>query len=452
MNNHSLQRLPVAIAMALGVSCADAATITVTDGGDAGMVSTCTLRQAIAAAYYDSAASSTCVSGNGADTIVFASILVNTTITLSQGQLFISAPLTITGSGQTINANNASRVLYIPGSGVGALLVSNLTITGGSATGNSPRGAGVYIGGGNTTLSNVTISSNSAVYGAGLDLIGGGTATLTHCMVSGNSALHSGGGIYLGNGTSLTLNSSTLSGNSVVAGGAAQSGGGIYGTGCTGITLTDSIVVNNSGHYQGGGVLADNCPLTMVNTTVTGNTSGVSGGGGIYIEDGTVAKIVNSTISGNLASEAGGILVYNATLMLANTVLSANTGSHYPATADLAAYGLSGNTITTSYSLLGSALSGAFIGNHNVFSDAPMLGPAQNNGGPTQTMALLADSPALNAGSVALASAPPGTGVPLNYDQRGFGFPRTFNGTVDMGAYQHPPADRIFTSGFEPEP
>ena len=72
----------------------------------------------------------------------------------------------------------------------------------------------------------------------------------------------------------------------------------------------------------------------------------------------------------------------------------------------------------------------------------PGLGLPAYNGGPTQTIALLAGSPALGAGSNALA-VDPTTELPLTYDQRGQGFPRIVNGTVDIGAFERPLAASI---------
>ena len=63
------------------------------------------------------------------------------------------------------------------------------------------------------------------------------------------------------------------------------------------------------------------------------------------------------------------------------------------------------------------------------------LAPLANNGGPTPTIALLPGSPAIDAGSVALA-VDPATGLPLATDQRGAGFARIVNGTVDIGAFE----------------
>jgi hypothetical protein len=86
--------------------------------------------------------------------------------------------------------------------------------------------------------------------------------------------------------------------------------------------------------------------------------------------------------------------------------------------------------------------------NYNIFSDAPGLGPLQNNGGPTQTMALLPGSPALRTGSIGLAVY---SGAPLNYDQRGVSYERTFSGTIDIGAFEYQD-DRIFANGTESVP
>src|SRR5439155_14743800 len=69
----------------------------------------------------------------------------------------------------------------------------------------------------------------------------------------------------------------------------------------------------------------------------------------------------------------------------------------------------------------------------------PLLGPLQNNGGPTMTHALLVHSPAINAGDPSFS--PYAFNPPLLYDQRdGPGFPRVFNGRVDIGAFEskHP--------------
>ena len=69
-----------------------------------------------------------------------------------------------------------------------------------------------------------------------------------------------------------------------------------------------------------------------------------------------------------------------------------------------------------------------------VLSADPKLGPLQDNGGPTQTMALLAGSPAIDKGDNTLVPIDPSTGLPFTTDQRGFA--RIVNGAVDIGAYE----------------
>src|SRR5262249_9738603 len=68
-------------------------------------------------------------------------------------------------------------------------------------------------------------------------------------------------------------------------------------------------------------------------------------------------------------------------------------------------------------------------------AQSPNLAGLDNNGGPTQTMVLLAGSPAINAGSNAFVTAPPFVGPPFT-DQRGFPSARVFGGTVDIGAFE----------------
>ena len=94
---------------------------------------------------------------------------------------------------------------------------------------------------------------------------------------------------------------------------------------------------------------------------------------------------------------------------------------------------------TSAYNLVGVDNTGSLSSaNHNLLNVTNRgLGSPVNNGGPTQTIALLAGSPAINAGSNALA-VDPTTGLPLAYDQNGPGFPRIVNGTVDIGAFEGP--------------
>ena len=456
----SRRPLAVAIVLALGGGSAQATlTLTVTTGGDAGTASDCTLRQAIESANNDNAGSSSCAAGSGADTIVFADNLVNTTVTLSQGQLVVSSPLTISGNGQTIDGNGASRVLYV---NTATFTANSVTLTGGTAPPGS-SGGGVLSYAGTINLTNTAISGNFAAFGGGV-FSSSGTINLTNCTLSGNTSTVSGGGMLAGNTTTATFRNTTISANT-----AGMHGGGVYGlfftatfanttisgnhadegggvsTFTSAASFTDSTISGNTSSNFGG-IYATSGTTTLTNTTVSGNTATAVGGvgGGVFVAGGT-ATLTNTTISGNTSHTSGGVGSVTATVTFANTILGTNAGG------DCAA---SNSTINAGHTLVADAASAAACGigvggaNGNIVGQDPMLAPLASNGGPTKTMALDAVSPALNAGSVALALSGNNT---LNYDQRGFGFPRTLNGGVDIGAYQHQ-GDRLFADGSEPEP
>jgi predicted outer membrane repeat protein len=457
---------PLALAITLAHADARAATITVTDGGDAGTSSTCTLRQAIVSANKNAHGSSACSDGSGADTIVFADALAASTITLAGSELAITGPLTIIGSGQTIDANHASRVMYV---GNTTMSASNLTLTNGDFSGNS--GAGLFVIGSTVNLDQVVVSGNTSDNAAGIAALNSTSLTLSNSTVSGNSATFKGGGLQVANNTMVTLANSVVSGNyaerganvfagyngqlmaqrssisaNAVTASGPQNGGGIYGYRCSGVTLVDTTVSGDSGKNQGGGIFVEACPLLLVNSTVAENTSETSGGG-IYVGNGS-ATLINSTISANGATEAGGLQLHSATLALANTIVSANTvDAAYLASADVGSYK---STVDAHYSLLGSALSTGVLdasSASNIFGDAPGLGPLQDNGGPTWTMALLVTSPAIDAGSNALAYD---GAHALIYDQRP-GQARIAGGSVDIGAFEYQ-SDRIYEAGFEALP
>ncbi len=330
---------------------------------------TCTLRDAIA--YANNTA--------GADTINFS---VSGIITLTSG-LVITDDVTIDGSGQSIslNGNNAVQVLGIS-SGVNATL-NALNIVNGYTFGSLLGGAGIY-NAGTLTVTNSTLSGNSANYG-------------------------SGGGITNDHGT-LTVINSTFSGNSSTPSGG--SGGGIsnyYGT------------------------------MTVINSTFSGNvvpTIGVSGYGGGILNDGTLA-VINSTFSGNQAQVGGGIANYG-TLTVTNSTFDGNY-SNYGGGIYNAGTTTLRNTILANIAPENCSLSvGSFTADaYNLAIDATCgsatqtttaqinLGPLANNGGNTPTHALLSGSAAIDAGNDAVCPAT---------DQRGITRPQGAH--CDVGAYE----------------
>ena len=192
---------------------------------------------------------------------------------------------------------------------------SSTTITGddGSATvtySNSPNG---------TTLEGFKIMHNSGETGSGID-ISAGYLTINSSTISGNSATEYGGGIY--NGGTLTITDSTISDNS-----ANHSGGGIYNYGT--LTITDSTISGNSA-AAGSGIYNISATLTITGSTISDNTAD-NYGGGIYNYDSTLT-ITGSTISGNSATtEGGGISISSGTITIGglgveNTICGNTTG------------------------------------------------------------------------------------------------------------------------------
>jgi hypothetical protein len=243
-----------------------------------------------------------------------------------------------------------------------------------------------------------TVASSTTVNIAGLSITNGyfgisnsGTFTLNNATVSDNSDdLFLGGGIYNAYGT-MTVSNSTIAYN--------RNGNG---------------VINNLG------------TMTVSNSTIAGNyfwfDLGPDYGGGIA-NHGTLT-LNNSTVSGNSAEIGGGI--YNSgTLHARNTIIAGNTAFAFP--------DLYGNLGSLGHNLIGNTQGGSGFDDTNLLNVNPLLGPLQDNGGPTKTMALLPGSPAIDAGD--------NTDAP-DWDQRGEGFPRIVgvidpdNPVIDIGAYE----------------
>ncbi len=291
---------------------------------------------------------------------------------------------TTTVIGTTIEDNSSSSSSSVTvGAGIFNNPAGSLTVSGGTITGNTGGddcwGAGIY-NDGTATLLGVSLTNNKA---------------------EGDSL---GGGVY--NDGSLAVNGATIQINS------ADSGGGIYNA-ADGIgTITNSTIADNSG-VSGGGIGDAGLTLTVVNTTIVGNN--VSGGRG-----------------------SGGGLEVSSTFdeaTLYNTIVAQNTdGTGSGAPADDVAGNVSSSRANN---LLGTGGSGGLINlsNDNLVGVAnPVLGALAGNG----TIPLLANSPAIDGGSVALA-VNPNTGQPLTLDQRGAGFSRTLGGLVDIGAFEDQP-------------
>ncbi|RBP51039.1 choice-of-anchor Q domain-containing protein [Arenicella xantha] len=308
------------IGLGLAHSAVQANTISVNSNLDTNSVTGCSLREAIASANNPSSLGNGCVSGGiptSTDTITFANSLASNTITLLAGALELESKnieinaSSITG-GITIDANNASRVLYINSATVSLL---NLNITGGSAS----------IGGGVVAINSAKLSlSDSRVFGNSANLGGGGiyASTVSTSLSLNNSAVSEnvaglGGGIYL-NSASVSLNSSVISSN------LADNGGGIYAHNSASVNI-DSGIVSANFAIRGGGIHAVNsASVSLINSTVSGNSA--SSGGGIQISDYASASLSGSNILSNHAYNGGGIFTRNYTRMsISNSSVSSNS-------------------------------------------------------------------------------------------------------------------------------
>ncbi len=338
------------------------------------------------------------------------------TIILSIGELAINNDLTITGPGAsviTVSGNHRSRVFEI--TGAFNVAISGLTISGGYAPIANLAGGGVYIQGlgggilndfGTLTVRDCTIAGNNAGAGGGIanrgtSLTGGslyGTMTITGCTITGNGTQ---GFVFL-----LGMHNSFLSGD----------GGGIYNDGL--MTIVNCTTAFSSTNGGDGGGIANFGILTISSSTVAGNAA-QSMAYSIYL---------GGLLPGYFGGNAGGIINGNNSgfsvqaLTLYNTIVAQNTSNAARDSPDVA-----GPLTSIGHNLIGDGTgSWGFVSTDRV-GVAPRLGPLQNNGGPTQTMALLPGSPAIGAGDP--------TNAP-EWDQRGPGYPRVVNGRLDIGAFE----------------
>ncbi len=355
------------------------------------------------------------------------------------GGIYNEGTLTVTDS--TLSGNTAT---YSYGGGIANFGPGKLTVTYSTLSSNKAGdgGGGVYDLNGSATLTRCTLSGNTAVRGGGVYNVAG-TVMLTRCTLSGNTAGGGSGGNYGGGidndlGT-LTVTDCTLSSNK-----AGDYGGGIYTENTGMLTVTDCTLSSNSADLDGGGIFASGT-LTVTDCTLSSNTAGA--GGGVY--NVVSARLTNCTVSGNSASDTGGgIDAFSGSLRLTNCTVSGNsaseTGGGIKGAVTLANTIVAGNMLTGShgsgpdvngkvislgYNLIGNTSGSSGWLSTDLQNQNPLLSVLGNYGGPTQTMALLPDSPAIGTGSAAI------TGVTLpTTDQRGD--PRTTFGALDIGAFQ----------------
>ncbi|MGD9125921.1 MAG: choice-of-anchor Q domain-containing protein [Planctomycetia bacterium] len=353
-------------------------------------------------------------------TITFDALLDGSTITLSGASLLIDKPVTIDASSLsalTVDANGQSRVFTIVAGNESEVALANLGITGGSAS----SGGGIY-NDSHLTISDSIFTNNSsgAIYN------NDGILTVTDSIFSNNTG-DIGGAISSNN--ILVVVDSMFSNNSAgSAGGAIANLGGI-------LTVTGSTFADNDAGIGGGGIVASPSSVTTItNSTFSGNEAGQIGGGGIYNQESELT-ITNSTLFGNISFGTGGGIYNNrGSLTINNSIIAGNTSNY-------GSLDITSSSMTGAHNLIGNGdgqslingVDGNIVGTTEEPID-PMLGPLQDNGGPTLTMEPLPGSPALDAGNADFAFDP--EGFPLLLDQRGL--PR-YLGTLDIGAVESQP-------------
>jgi hypothetical protein len=401
----------------------------------------------------------------------------------------VAAGVTASVSGLTVANGGLSDT--IGGAGIyneGNLTLDRMTVRDNWADGlagvilDDTYGGGIFNApGASLTISHSTVANNRILSlggaGRGGGIFNAGALVMSDTTVSNNQGLGSGlaNGRYLGSGApSATIDTSTFSGNdtygissegaSLTLRRSSVAGNGGYGAWCSGSTTIDACTVSGNGAplSSGGGVYATGS-FALLNSTIVENA-----GPGLFLVRsglGTLSvSIVASTIARNTvyttstaatSSRGGGIDVYGfshitgSSIQLRNTIVAGNAvqqaqytsagatqlvGSPVARDLNTQSWTTTAGTMSTQYYSLGynliQAPNGASIvgtTTGNLLGVDPLLGLLADNGGPTRTMALLAGSPALNAGD------PDTTGLPAT-DQRGL--PRVVSGRIDIGAFE----------------
>lgn len=363
----------------------------------------------------------------GPDTIEFDGGLAGP-ITLLSGLPAVTDDVEILGPGAetiTVSGNSLHQPFFVDG--VITVTISGLTITDGMAE----FGGGIANDEGTLTVSDSIFSGNHAnSAGGAIDNLFG-TLVIERSTLMGNTAGASGFGGAVSNDTgTVTVIESTLSGNSSgSAGGAIDS---IEGQ----LTIVRSTLSGNSSIF--GGAVENADMLTIVNSTFSANSADTGGAVDNFNGDVTVDF---STLTGNSAIDGGGI-ENSGTLTIKNSLVVNSTAGEGPTGTDC------DNTVGATFNALGAnfATDASCPGFTESTPGAVNLGPLDDNGGPTQTHALLSGSVAIDAASdCTLVDG----ATPVTQDQRTE--PRPQGTDCDSGAFEvvEVPSDLIMMDGFE---
>jgi CSLREA domain-containing protein len=374
-------------------STADAHDANVGNGICAASGGACTLRAAVEEANHTT----------GALILVPAGMF-----TLMLGSLPVTSAMTITGAGvkaTVVNGNNADRVFFNPGPmpGTAPLTITDMTLENG-----------------HTAADGGVIATPNLV-------------TMERCLVMHGSAAFAG-----------CIHANTVSFIDVAMTDcqATNGGGGCLYASSVGTVLTRTTIWSCSATGPGGGVAAAN--VTLVNSTLSGNHAG-GVGGGAWVPN-AVFYVYSSTIAGNLSDATrGGGGIAASSFHFVDTLFANNYDSNgqmpFPALEESECAGTAtndGHSIMLTDGAPNCTLSGSAV----TLVDNAAIGPLQDNGGYAPTRALLAGSPAIDAGNPGGCSGSSGT---LTTDQRGVH--RPIGSACDIGAYERSPCGDVNGDG-----
>ncbi len=371
---------PEATAATVTISANDTAVtqLTDTDSEDNYTLLEGSFRQAL-----DNATS---LSADTVNSVTFEETAASGTITLVAALPAITQDVAIDGPGAnqlTLNAANGFRLFTIDG---GDITIEGLTLTDGLAPGtNLDAGSGTPTSGSRGGAINISSSSS--------------TVNLIDSVIQ-NSVANNGGAIA--NSGTLNIDGSTITGNNAVNGGGVVV---IDGQ----VNITDSTIAGNSAE-NGGGLFNSIASLTLTNATVSQNTAtnddGTGRGGGIR-NIGGATNLKNTLVAGNTADIDPDI----------------STPGEFPANSG-------GNNLIGDASGANGFTDGEEGDIVGIMADALLIGSLADNGGTTLTIALLAGSPAIDAGDNSFSN--PFTD-PGDFDQRGL---TRIVDAIDIGSFE----------------
>ena len=304
--------------------------------------------------------------------------------------------------------------------------------------------AGIPASGQSARIETTEIYSNTAPQEGGFENVRGTAGVPTVIL---NSRLHNNHADYdggaIGNYGTLVISNTTIDANSANSGtySTTTRGGGLYNYPYGQVTINQSTLSGNSA-ASGGGIyaaLGDNssAALTLTNSTLSGNTASRDGGG-LYAAGGQI-NLLNATIAGNSVAVpmemvykgvGGGVYITGTAVVSAHALLLADNTRRY-GTSPLQPDDCFGRLISQGYNLI-KTITFCTIDGYSfgvISGQSPMLGPLQNNGGSTLTQVPQSGSPAIDQGDN--TACPP-------IDQRGFR--RPIGVSCDIGAVEAGPS------------